>query len=59
MLPTILNISSVLAIYKSSAVTPVAGLQPAIGLNLGPSYLTAAIHNDPDATRDLVRIEGM
>lgn len=43
----------------SSTITPVAGLQPAIGINLGPSYLTAAIQTDQEATRELVKIEGM
>ena len=59
MLPTILHLSSILVLYISSTVTPVMGLEPAIGVNLGPSYLTAAIHTDQDGTRDLVRIEGM
>ena len=32
--------------------------QPPIGINLGPSYLTAAINTDHDSTRSLVKIEG-
>ena len=48
-----------LALYMSSTITPVAGLQPAIGINLGSSFLSAAIQTDQEATRELVKIEGM